>query len=197
MNIKSINNKCSYEDISCIIVDKDGTITNSHYYWSEIIQEEQKIINYFNLDFSLYDFISSSMGLDVKKNTLMPEGPIALKTRKEVIYILFNKIYKLSNLITESLLEDIFLEVHNEFKKDSYKFIKPIKDAIKFIKICKNFEINLVLISSDTESNTRQAVNILDIKQCFDLIIGGDSGFGDKTTGQLLTYMNLIYYQIK
>ena len=114
----------------------------------------------------------------------MSEGPIALKTRKEVIYILFNKIYKLSNLITESLLEDIFLEVHNEFKKDSYKFIKPIKDAIKFIKICKNFEINLVLISSDTESNTRQAVNILDIKQCFDLIIGGDSGFGDKTTGQ-------------
>ena len=83
MNIKSSNNKCFYEDISCIIVDKDGTITNSHYYWSEIISRRtKKIINYFNLDFSLYDFISSSMGLDVKKILFNVRGTYSFKNKK-------------------------------------------------------------------------------------------------------------------
>ena len=49
--------------------------------------------------------------------------------------------------------------------------------------------MKLVLISSDTELNTKRMVEILDLEDYFDLIIGGDSGFGDKRSGNSCRYI--------
>ena len=86
VDIFSNKNGLIYKDISCIILDKDGTITDSHFYWSEIIaRRSKKLIHKFKLDNSLYDLIAESMGLDISTNKLLPEGPIALKSRSEVV----------------------------------------------------------------------------------------------------------------
>ena len=76
-----------------------------------------------------------------------------------------------------------FIDVHNEFKVDSFKYIKPIKEACQFIKICRKLNLKMALISSDSEKNTQEVASNLDLFDDFDLIIGGDSGYGDKSEG--------------
>ena len=84
VSIKSKNCNLSFDEIECVILDKDGTITDSHYYWSEIIiRRARMIIETLNLDQKCFELIASSMGLNTFSNKLSNEGPIALKVEKK------------------------------------------------------------------------------------------------------------------
>ena len=191
VDIFSNENGLFYKDISCIILDKDGTITDSHFYWSEIIaRRSKKLIHKFKLDNSLYDLIAESMGLDISTNKLLPEGPIALKSRSEVVKKLEITLKNNNIKIAQESILNVFEEVHNEFKEDSDKFIKPIYNAFNFIKKCKKFDLKLALISSDTEINSKKALKFLNIDTYFDMVLGGDSGFGNKSDGNSAIYVN-------
>ena len=124
------------------------------------------------------------MGLDLNKKQLLPNGPIALETREKVIEILLKKIGFLDLRINEADLRKIFIKVNDDFQKKSYNFIIGIDSACDFISQCHKLNIKLALITSDTNENAKKALNKLKIADKFDLIIGGDSKFGDKTNGQ-------------
>ena len=115
INIKSKN--FSLNEIKGVIFDKDGTITDSNIYWSKIItMRTEEILKAFKISDQFSYEISKSMGLDLNTNKLLPEGPIALKSRREVInnvLILLNKIN--DNNISYKNIDDIFVRVHNQF----------------------------------------------------------------------------------
>ena len=61
INIKS--NQFKIKSITGIIFDKDGTITNSNTYWSEIIKmRAELIIKRYKLDKNFYSNLCKSMG---------------------------------------------------------------------------------------------------------------------------------------
>ena len=65
------------KNISAIIFDKDGTLTNSHIYWAEIISlRSNAIIDEFKLNPKYFSLIASSMGLNTDSNNLEENGPI-------------------------------------------------------------------------------------------------------------------------
>ena len=91
------NTQAEITGIKGIIFDKDGTLTNSNIFWSEIIKRRSlEIINFTKLDVSHFSYLCKIMGLDLESNLLLPEGPIALKSRKEVIRILSLNLKKLN-----------------------------------------------------------------------------------------------------
>ena len=68
MNINLKLKNIEIKNIDTIIFDKDGTITNSNVYWSEIIfLRSTEIIKTFKLNKNYLSFICESMGLDLNK----------------------------------------------------------------------------------------------------------------------------------
>ena len=83
--------KFKIKNIEGIIFDKDGTLTDSNFYWSEIIKRRAyEIIKILNIDKDYYKYLCNSMGLDLKNNKLFEKGPIAIKSRDEVIFEIIN-----------------------------------------------------------------------------------------------------------
>lgn len=184
------NSQAEIKGIEGIIFDKDGTLTNSNIFWSEIIKRRSlEIINFTKLDISHFSYLCKIMGLDLESNLLLPEGPIALKSRKEVIRILSLNLKKLNININESSISQIFKKVHTEFSPKSEDFISPIRSACEFVRNCKLNNLKLALITSDTELNAKLALKKIGLFDYFDLIIGGDSGFGNKSNGKSANFV--------
>jgi len=184
------NSQLEITDIKGVIFDKDGTLTNSNIFWAEIIKRRSiEIINSKKLNYDHFPYLCKIMGLDLKSNLLLPEGPIALKSRKEVIDSLIFNLKKLSINVNESLISRIFKKVHSEFSPQSENFILPINSACDFVRNCKLNDLSMALITSDTELNAEIALRKIGLIDHFDLIIGGDSGFGNKINGKSANFV--------
>ena len=182
--INIISKNFRLNDIDAIIFDKDGTITDSSFYWAEIIKRRsKKIQDDFLLSDKDYQQLTRAMGLDLKTHKLLPEGPIAIKSRNEVINKIKLHLNKKKLAVTKEYLDKTFKDIHSNFSTEAYKFIIPIYSAYNFIKSLRKFNVKMILLTSDTKFNAIETTRILKLTNHFDLIIGGDSGFGDKKSG--------------
>ena len=129
------------------------------------------------------------MGLNISNNKLLPEGPIAIESRSEVINKIISHLETKNLQIKNTYFEDIFRNIHLKFSKEADKFIVPISPALKLVNVLKNFNVKLFLITSDTKHNAEKAISFLNINNQFDIVIGGDSGFGDKKSGSSCQYI--------
>ena len=188
--INIINKNFILNNIEAIIFDKDGTITDSSFYWAEIIKRRsQNIKKDFLLTYEDYEDMIRVMGLDLLTNKLLPEGPIAIKSRTEVIDKIKKHLAKKNIQVDQVYLENTFKEIHSDFSKEAYKFIVPIIPAYELVKSLKKFNVKLILLTSDTKNNAEESIKILKINKYFDLVIGGDCGFGDKRSGESCKYI--------
>ena len=189
-SIKIRSKHIGFENVSTVIFDKDGTLTDSHFYWAEIIRRRViSIQKEFNIDKNYYELIANSMGLDIRTNSLISDGPIAIKSRNEVIKKVVETLNRINYQVKANDLSDLFISVHNSFKSNAISYIKPINSACEFVKLCHLSNLKLILLTSDTQINAEIAMAHIGLKDYFDMIIGGDSGFGDKTTGGAVKYI--------
>jgi len=186
--ISIISKNFNLKNIKGVLLDKDGTITDSHIYWSELILiRSQLILKKYHLEEKYLDYISNSMGLDNNTRRLLPQGPIAIRSKNEVIVKIINSLLKLSVDANKEDILEIFKQANNSFRANSQRFIKPISNAIDFVLRLKESGIKITLVTSDTRNNAINAMKILKIEDQFDFIIGGDSCFGKKATGEPAT----------
>ena len=167
------------QNIEGVIFDKDGTLTDSHVYWSEIIRRRaKKLCDYFNLPDIEYVNLTFVMGLDINIGKLMPEGPIAIKSRNEVISSLEKYLESIGCSNSFDVIVNVIKEVNSEFR-DVNDFIKPINECISLVKKLKGLGVKIALLTSDTTKNAISMTDYLEITNYFDLIQGTD-GIGEK-----------------
>jgi len=173
-----------FHDIRHVIFDKDGTVIDSHIYWGEIIRRRAtKILSMLSESNIQREDLELAMGFDCISEKLLPNGPIALKNREEVISILtcFLQFRGLGVNCIE--IEKIFSQVHAEFIPKSDDFIEAIDGVAQVVQQLKTRNIALSLITSDSEIAAISALKKLNLFEYFDLILGKDSGCGHKKSG--------------
>jgi phosphoglycolate phosphatase len=173
------------KDIKTILFDKDGTIIDAHTYWGRIIiLRIRAVMKKYDIPEDAFENLCLALGYNQKSGKLIPEGPIALLPREEVINSLLEALRSYKIVSDFDAIADIFKEIHKEFLKEIYDYIKLI-DGVKdfFIKL-KNQGVQLAVITSDMYDNTIEILKYLDIEQYFDLVIGKDNCFKAKETGE-------------
>ena len=184
MNLQGPNFQIT--NVNHIIFDKDGTLTDAHVYWAEIIRRRSRAIcTAFDLPVTLYSSkLELSMGLG-PDGFLTSEGPIAIKSRSEVISIVSSMLRYDNIPATEDRINSIFSIVHHEFSLISHQFIQPIYSALSFIDHAISAGIALSLATSDSTQNTTNSLQVLGLLDTFSpAIVCCDSGFGDKRYGE-------------
>ncbi len=182
-------NDLLYKNVKLIFFDKDGTLTNSNTFWSAVIKlRARALCDSLSLPDHYYDSLVFTMGLNEHTNKLLPKGPIAIKSRAEVIDIVHSFLKEHFPQVSLTDIRSCFDHVQNQFQKSSIQYINPIPTAVSKVKLFNSIGLKLVLLTSDSIANANLALNQLDIFSCFHLVIGRDSGFGNKVTGQSAQY---------
>lgn len=185
----------AFEDLELIIFDKDGTLTDCHIYWIEIIKRRSKLIcSKLHLSSEYYQSLALAMGGDLLENRLIPQGPIAIESRDIVISSLLKHLKKDNIYVERELLIRLFDEVNNDFCYEVSRFIKPIQPACELVYNLASKNVKLALVTSDTRANALEAIKYIGIEKYFDLVLGRDSSVGSKKTGEpaLITCKKLI-----
>ena len=175
-------------DCAAIILDKDGTVTDSHAYWGYIIEQRARLIASACSDIqmgkeALEIRLERCMGWNRAVKRLDKQGPIAIKSRSEVIDIVNGYLQSLGCKIGTEELSGLFDAVQASIRTHLKNYVRPIPEAIEFIKRARRAGITLCLVTSDKTQNAHEAMKICGVEDCFDLILGGDLGYGDKCMG--------------
>lgn len=169
---------------SALIIDKDGTITDSHAYWGYIIRERSSSIaaEARIADLSFVSKLACSMGWDNNARRLLSTGPIALKSRAEVI-VEVEKFLKVEGVGQELDIGAIFDSVQRRVKGSLDSYIRPIPTAIEFIRRASDRGMRICVVSSDRRENINRAIDLCSVSEYIEFTIGGDEGFGSKEKG--------------
>lgn len=161
------------ENVKNIIWDKDGTLTDVHLYWGEIVKRRAKaLVKKYNLSENYYEKICKMLGLYVDTQKLTEIGPVGVLSREEILDKLHE--YLLSEGVSSSkeLNEKIFDSVHKQFLSDILDYVKllpDVEDALNRFsrKGCKQY-----IITSDTSENAEKIAKYLKIDKYFIKIWG-------------------------
>lgn len=172
------------KNIQAILFDKDGTIIDVHKYWGAIIKKRSRaLIKFLDLKKEFYPKICLAMGFNVVNKKLLPQGPVALVSREEVINSLLVFFKNNEIKISEAEIIVIFLKVHEEFLKNIFKYVKILPGVKKILKDIKSNKIKTALITSDSTQAAKKIITHLKLDNYFDLIVGRELTPSSKSTG--------------
>lgn len=173
------------ENVEALFFDKDGTLVDSHIYWGRVIEKRsQALIELLKLDPSEYVSLCQCMGFSLSTRRLLPEGPVGLVSRERVIEILCDFLKKRNMAVSKEEITKLFIEVHLEFLKEIYGYIKLLPGVIELMKKIKSKNVKTALITSDSIKNTKEIVRYLKLEKYFDLLIGKEASIEPKVTGR-------------
>lgn len=180
----SISANCwRLDGISAILFDKDGTFVDSHQYWGRIIfHRSQSICKAFHLDSSCIEKLEVVMGFSRELGCLLPNGPIALVSRDEVIDCVTQYLLDQKVLASSYQIHKIFEEVHHEMEKID-EHIQLIPEALPLFKALTERGIKLAVVTTDAIKNTEITLDKLGLQGYFSTIVGRESCKESKASG--------------
>lgn len=171
-------------DVEAVLFDKDGTIIDSHKYWGGIIEKRSKALREeLKLNFSYHKKLSLWMGFSLEKRRLLPEGPVGIDTREEVIRKLTIQLKNEGIEITQKKIGYIFNYVHTQFVKEIQNHLKILPGVKRLLEALKEKKVKMAIITTDSIKNTEEIISLLNLKKYFDVLIGREYSLSPKASG--------------
>jgi phosphoglycolate phosphatase len=172
------------DKISGILFDKDGTIMDSHVYWGRIIERRSAaIMNRYGIEAVFFDDLCLSMGYNRALSRLIPEGPIALVSRNEVITTVINFLIARGIDASRSVLDELFIHEHEDFLKEIHDYTRILQGVRELLEVLVEYNVKLAVVTTDSLRNTEEILSYLGISNIFTTVIGKESTKEPKITG--------------
>ena len=173
------------KNINTVLFDKDGTFLNDHKYWGKLAEcRIHKIIEQFHLDKNSFNDLCFAIGQDPIKCRLIKNGPVGILSRNEVVEFMVNELKKYNVTTDFQEISDLFDVVHKEFSENIEKYVESLEYSEDFIKNLKEKGVKLAVVTSDTYEHTLKTLEILNLKDMFDCVVGKDSCKEEKRSGK-------------
>ena len=163
-------------DIELVIFDKDGTLMELYYYWSQMVALRARLIcEQCGLEQQQHEHdLMHVMGVDVQSRRLRPQGPVGLKKREIVLQAAVDYLTEIGIPGANGLCNDVFDEIDRRslFLLDT--LIKPIEGASSLLRILRDSNCKVAIATTDRGERARLAMDFLGFGDRVDLVVGVD-----------------------
>ncbi len=157
---------------------------DSHLYWGRIIARRSvAIIEHYSLDRDMFADICRTMGYDTRNRRLLPEGPIALVSREEVIETVERFLLGHGIAVGEKEIASIFIREHKIFLSELFEYTRILPGVRLLLDQLKKHAVITAVVTTDAIQNTKKILSYLELASLFDLVIGKESTAAPKITG--------------
>ena len=174
------------DDIKTVLLDKDGTFIDLHYFWGKMTELRVKeIIKRFNLEAGNFRKLCLHLGYDVNSGKMLSNGITALYSRSKIIEIFRGNLGEFDVFTTDDELAKIFDFVSEIFYQDMVKYTKPIESAVEFIKVLSQKGVKLGVVTSDSVVSTELTLKNFGWEDLFEVVVGRETSNETKESGAL------------
>lgn len=182
--ISLIGNNFKLDNIDTILFDKDGTIIDLHFFWGKMTELRiLEIIQQYKISDTYFNELCLCLGYNSNTGKMVADGITALYSRTKIIDIFKKDLAKYGISITNKDLENLFDKVSEKFYKDMINYVKPIPDAIDFIKNIRNLGIKTGIVTADSIESTNITLKHYNWTDLFDVVIGRETIEATKESG--------------
>lgn len=162
-------------EVKHICFDKDGTLTDVHLYWSDIVSRRaEHLVRHFSLPMAMRERLSHRMGVDPQQRKICPGGPVGYKPRAVVIESVLGELSSCGVNTSQEEISRIFETVDSQMKAAQDYRLQLLPFVKEVLIALKQYGFVLSVYSSDRSGHLQSIFEKLDLAKCFDALIGGD-----------------------
>jgi phosphoglycolate phosphatase len=181
-----------FTDIDLVIFDKDGTLIDLYRYWSEMSFLRASLIkNHFKLTTEQMVNTMYAMGVDRKNSRILPNGPVGIKKREEVMQAAIEYLKSIghTNHDINETCHEIFEEVDRMSLAYLDRIVVPILGARYLIDSLSKQGCKIAIATTDRSYRAELAMKVLKFDEKIDLIIGTDMVTDTKPHPEMIQYI--------
>jgi phosphoglycolate phosphatase len=161
--------------IRAILFDKDGTLVDFQRTWGPATHA---VIAHFAAgDQAVYDRLAAVSGFIAGERRFVAGSPLIAGATPD-----YGRLW--AQALGRPATADFFAEIDRLFQVCGLEHLKPIGEPPAVLGALRRHGYRLGIITNDAEANARAQAARLGIGPLLDFIVGYDSGFGAKPSGE-------------
>ena len=164
------------DGIELVIFDRDGTLIDLYWYWSNMIELRSRLIcNSLKIDNKHKEGLMHVMGIDKQGQKIRPGGPVGLMKREYVMQVAVD--YLTSNGWSDALKTCTY--AFAEADKLSYgmlgDIVKPLKGLFELFDKLEQGACKIAIATTDTTDRAKLTMDSLGLLHRLGFVAGHDS----------------------
>lgn len=172
------------DNVQAVLFDKDGTLIDLHRYWGGITQRRALALAiHLGWPHERTSALERVMGFDRVSQRLLPQGPVGLLPRDEVIRSALHYVAAQGASLSYDEASVVFAAVHSALPIESADLVSVIPAALPLLTALREAGVLMAVVTSDSFDATVATLAQWDLARYFDVVLGRDSCNAPKHTG--------------